>query len=122
MVNGEVEFDEIHDAVRPKMLRYLTSVVGWRDAEDLTQEVFVKVDQALGAFRGEPQLSTWIYRIATNTALDKLRSPSFRQKGQKSLSEEPLPMISESFNRTQYSCFNAQGKPRPPEQETSINT
>ena len=90
MDNGEVEFNKIHDAFRPKILRYLTSLVGRRDAEDLTQEVFVKVNQALGTFRGESQLSTWIYRIATNTALDKLRSPSFRQSEQKSLSEESV--------------------------------
>jgi RNA polymerase sigma-70 factor, ECF subfamily len=90
MGNGEVEFQTIHNAFRPKILRYLTSVVGRRDAEDLTQEVFLKVNQALKTFRGESQLSTWIYRIATNTALDKLRSPSFRQSGQKSLSEESV--------------------------------
>ena len=90
MGSGEIEFPKIHDAFRPKILHYLTNLVGRRDAEDLTQEVFVKVNQALKTFRGESQLSTWIYRIATNTALDKLRSPSFRQKGQKSLSEESI--------------------------------
>jgi RNA polymerase sigma-70 factor (ECF subfamily) len=45
----------------------------------LAQETFVKVHQGLEKFRGESQLSTWIYRIATNTALDKLRSPSFQR-------------------------------------------
>ncbi len=90
MGNGEVEFQTIHDAFRLKILRYLTSMVGRRDAEDLTQEVFLKVNQALKTFRGESQLSTWIYRIATNTALDKLRSPSFRQSGRRSLSEESV--------------------------------
>jgi RNA polymerase sigma-70 factor (ECF subfamily) len=90
MGDGEAKFHEIHNTFRPKILRYLTNVVGWRDAEDLTQEVFVKVNHALKAFRGESQLSTWIYRIATNVALDKLRSPSFRQRGQKSLSDESI--------------------------------
>jgi RNA polymerase sigma-70 factor (ECF subfamily) len=42
-------------------------------------ETFVKVHQSLKNFRGESQLSTWMYRIATNTALDKLRSPSFQR-------------------------------------------
>jgi RNA polymerase sigma-70 factor, ECF subfamily len=90
MGDGELEIDKIHDTFRPKILHYLTNIVGRRDAEDLTQEVFVKVDQALKTFRGESKLSTWIYRIATNAALDKLRSPSFRQTGQKSLSEESI--------------------------------
>jgi RNA polymerase sigma-70 factor, ECF subfamily len=90
MGNREVKFHEIHDTFRPKILRYLTNLVGRRDAEDLTQEVFVKVNQALKTFRGESQVSTWIYRIATNVALDRLRNPSFRQTGGKSLSGDSI--------------------------------
>lgn len=78
MSDGELEFQKIHDMFRPKILRYLTRLVGRHEAEDLTQEVFVKVAQALKTFRGESQLSTWIYRIATNAAVDRLRSPSFQ--------------------------------------------
>ena len=51
-------------------------------AEEVVQEVFVKVSRALPAFRGEAQLSTWLYRIATNTAIDKMRTASFRQEAQ----------------------------------------
>jgi RNA polymerase sigma-70 factor (ECF subfamily) len=43
----------------------------------VTQEVLVKVSQALKDFRNEASLSTWIYRIATNAALDKLRGRDF---------------------------------------------
>ena len=75
----EVEFENIHAAFRPKIHRYLIRMVGEYEAEDLTQEVFVKVSQALKTFRGESELSTWIYRIATNAALDRLRSPSFQR-------------------------------------------
>ena len=49
------------------------------EAEDLTQEVFAKISRALNTFRGEASLSTWVYRIATNTALDRLRGPSFQR-------------------------------------------
>ena len=75
----EVEFENIHAAFRPKIHRYLIRMVGEYEAEDLTQEVFVRVSQALKAFRGESELSTWIYRIATNAALDRFRSPSFQR-------------------------------------------
>jgi RNA polymerase sigma-70 factor, ECF subfamily len=75
----ELDFQTIHADFRPRILRYLARLVGESEAEDLTQEVFVRVHRALPGFRGEAQLSTWIYRIATNTALDRLRSPSFKR-------------------------------------------
>src|SRR5574342_539452 len=78
MSGSGFELQEIYDAFQPRILRYLTRLVGQFEAEDLTQEVFVKAGQALGSFRGESQLSTWIYRIATNAALDRLRSRSFQ--------------------------------------------
>jgi RNA polymerase sigma-70 factor (ECF subfamily) len=78
MSSAELTFDQIHQAFRPKIYRYLTGMVGELEAEDLTQEVFVKLSQALDSFRGEAKLSTWIYRIATNAALDRLRSPKFQ--------------------------------------------
>ncbi len=46
------------------------------EAEDITQEVFVQVFKAIGTFRGESKLSTWIYRIAVN--LCKNRSKYLR--------------------------------------------
>ncbi len=87
---SDPDFHSIYKAFYPKIVRYLANMVGWRDAEDLTQEVFVKVNQALDSFKGESRVSTWIYRIATNSALDKLRSPSFRQRGRKSLSGDSI--------------------------------
>jgi len=75
----DLEFKRIHDGFRPKILRYLRNLVGKDEAEDLTQEVFVKVHQGLKDFRGESQLSTWIYRIATNTAMDKRRNASYKR-------------------------------------------
>ncbi|WP_449447462.1 RNA polymerase sigma factor [Thermomonas brevis] len=43
-------------------------------AEDLTQEAFVRAWQALPAFRFESAISTWLHRLAVNTALMELRS------------------------------------------------
>ncbi len=96
---NDLDFHDIYQTFHPKIVRYLTHMIGRRDAEDLTQEVFVKVNEGLNTFRGESQLSTWLYRIATNAALDKLRSPSFRQRGQKSLSEELTPDIVEIVDK-----------------------
>lgn len=43
------------------------------DAEDVTQEVFLRAHRSLNRFKGNARFSTWIYRIATNVSLDELR-------------------------------------------------
>jgi len=70
------DFKSLHDEFRPRVLRYLTRLVGESEAEDLAQAVMLKVNGALPGFRGDSSVSTWIYRIATNTALDRLRRRS----------------------------------------------
>jgi RNA polymerase sigma-70 factor (ECF subfamily) len=47
------------------------------DVEDVMQEVFIKVYGGLGGFRGEAKLSSWIYQIARNEALNRARKPNF---------------------------------------------
>jgi len=74
-----VDFQRIHESFRPRVLRYLTRLVGERDAEDLAQTVMLKVSGGLQGFRGDSSLSTWIYRIATNVAMDRLRVPEREQ-------------------------------------------
>lgn len=48
------------------------------DAEEITQDVFVDVFRNPGAFRGEAQVSTWLYRIAVNKSIDHLRKKERR--------------------------------------------
>lgn len=73
------DFEAIHSFYRPRIVRYLTRLVGPEAAEDLAQEVFKRVSRGLPDFKGAAKLSTWIYRIATNVATDRLRSRSFQQ-------------------------------------------
>ena len=74
-----MEFEEIYEEFQPKILNYLARLMGPNEAEDMAQVVFAKVSRGLASFKGQSKLSTWIYRIATNTAIDKLRSPAHRQ-------------------------------------------
>jgi RNA polymerase sigma-70 factor, ECF subfamily len=98
MVSEEIRFQQVYDEYQERIFRYLTRMVGKDEAEDLTQEVFVKIGQALETFRGESGLSTWIYRIATNAALDKLRCPSHRLPSVKLLSVESIAETREDEN------------------------
>jgi RNA polymerase sigma-70 factor (ECF subfamily) len=75
----ESEFSEIYSEFYPKIKLYLERLVGENEAEDVAQTVFEKVNNNLTTFKGESKLSTWIFRIATNTALDRLKSKSFKR-------------------------------------------
>lgn len=50
------------------------------DAEDLTQEVFVKAYKNIHSFRGECSMGTWLYRIAVTTSLDFLKSKQRKKR------------------------------------------
>lgn len=82
MTDHQFEFQQVHDEYHSRILRYLARLAGPQEAEDLAQEVFLKVSRALPEFRGEASLSTWLYRIATNTAIDRLRSRAASQIAQ----------------------------------------
>jgi RNA polymerase sigma-70 factor, ECF subfamily len=46
------------------------------DADDLTQDIFIQAFQSLHSFKGESSFSTWLYRIAVNASLNKVRKNS----------------------------------------------
>ena len=54
--------------------RYLKN---WEDAEEVAQDVLMKVHRKIGAFRGDAALSSWIYRITFNTAMSRLRTSRY---------------------------------------------
>jgi len=79
MRSTQKDFPELYKEYYPKIVGYLRRLVGEAEAEDVAQEAFVKVSRSLDGFRGESQLSTWIYRIATNAATDHHRKPTSRE-------------------------------------------
>jgi RNA polymerase sigma-70 factor (ECF subfamily) len=67
-------------------------IVGANDAEEVAQEVFVRVFRGLSAFRGDSQLSTWIYRLTVNASLSHLAKRGRRQEvSDEVLAELPAP-------------------------------
>ncbi len=80
-------FSELVNAFADRIHAYLYNMVGDRElAEDLTQETFVRAWQALSSFRGGAAFGTWLYRIATNLAIDAMRRRK-REGPQQSLDE-----------------------------------
>lgn len=73
-------------------------VISHDDADDIVQDVFVKVWHNLDKFKGESSLFTWIYRIATNESLQFLRKKRNRQWLGGSVSEELAErLVSDKF-------------------------
>ena len=100
MTDGKRSFQEIYERFQPGVLRFLSRLVGQEEAEDVAQEVFLRVDRGLEGFRGESSMGTWIYRIARNAALDRLRSqPAWlenaRQLRAHDSDEDPLDIVSQ---------------------------
>lgn len=88
MEKPDLNFKEIYQNFYAPILRYLTRVAGSHEAEDLTQEVFLKINQSLDSYRGDAKLSTWVYRIATNTAIDRMRRNQSGDRVNKELANE----------------------------------
>jgi RNA polymerase sigma-70 factor (ECF subfamily) len=73
-------FDALFRRWAAPLLRYLERML--RDtaaAEELVQEAFLRVHGARGRYTPQARFSTWLYRIATNLALNELRRPRRRE-------------------------------------------
>ncbi len=69
-----MNYDLLYQQYFEPIKRYLASYSGEEQAEELAQEVFLKVSRNLEKFKGESDVRTWIYRIAINQAKDYLKS------------------------------------------------
>lgn len=90
---SERKFNDIYNEFYPKITQLLTRLVGEHEAEDVAQTVFEKVNSNLSTFKGESKISTWIFRIATNAALDRLKSPSYKRTPSGPLAPVPLQTV-----------------------------
>lgn len=83
MTDRERKFQQFHDDYREKVYRLCLGFTDDRlGADDLFQEILLKVWVALPGFRGESQLATWAYRIAVNTATRYRKSTNRRGKNE----------------------------------------
>ena len=70
----ETAFSELVRETEASVYRYLYTLIKNReDALDLSQETYLKLWRTLGSYRGDCSPTTWILRIAKNTAIDHLR-------------------------------------------------
>src|SRR6476661_651313 len=77
----EGSFEELVRRYQRPISAYVYRMVGnYESALDLTQEIFIKVYSSLRRYRDEFKFSTWIYKIAHNSAVDHLRRSATREQ------------------------------------------
>lgn len=77
----------VYETYRRRVYSLVLRIAGEQEAEELTQEVFLKAFRYLDKFRGEAQLGTWLYRMAVNAALSHVTRSKARFKAPESLLE-----------------------------------
>jgi RNA polymerase sigma-70 factor (ECF subfamily) len=78
--SAELDFTDVFETYRQPIRNFLTrQTENAAQADDLTQEVFVRVYRGLPGFRGDSSLTTWLYQIARNVFFDFTRQASTRR-------------------------------------------
>ncbi|MFN2387102.1 MAG: sigma-70 family RNA polymerase sigma factor [Thermoanaerobaculia bacterium] len=88
-------FETLLRRYQTRVMGHVARMVGNReDALDLTQEIFIKVFQALDRYNAQYKFSTWLFRIAGNAAIDHLRKRRPRTVPLESQDPEARPAMS----------------------------
>ena len=76
----DLSFENMYTAYEKPLYNFVLRMVkDAQSAEDLIQDIFIKIYQKLKSFRGEASVSTWVYKIATNAYLDYIRSSNYKK-------------------------------------------
>jgi RNA polymerase sigma-70 factor (ECF subfamily) len=78
---GDVRaFEHLYRTHLPRVHSIVRRMSGGRDADELTQDVFVRVWQKLGSFRGDSAFGTWLHRLAVNVVIERFRQDATRRQ------------------------------------------
>ena len=95
-------FEALLQRYQTKVFRLIFSIIGnAAQAEEVTQDVFLRIWQALNSYDGRASLSTWIYTIARNTSISHLRAQSYRKTSPLDQVPEPLTESEPVLSRIQ---------------------
>jgi RNA polymerase sigma-70 factor, ECF subfamily len=98
--SGDVRaFEQLYRAHVPRVHSLVRRMAGGRDVDELTQDVFVRVWQKLGSFRGDSAFGTWLHRLAVNVVIERFRQDTARRQrlhdGEEIFDSLPAPARSE---------------------------
>lgn len=125
------------EPLRQPLFSYIYRVVTERqDAEDLLQDVLVRVLESLPGFRGEARFKTWVFGIATHTCLDHLRRKrrwriEAQLEGEREADESPeqLDRLAHEMSQPEFVfeirehiafCFSCVSRTLPPDKQAAL--
>jgi RNA polymerase sigma-70 factor (ECF subfamily) len=73
-------FEQLYRTHLPRVHSLVRRMAGGRDTDELTQDVFVRVWQKLGTFRGDSSFTTWLHRLAVNVVIERFRTEQTRRQ------------------------------------------
>jgi RNA polymerase sigma-70 factor, ECF subfamily len=129
--------DSLVEPWRKPLFGYIYRMVTLRqDAEDLLQDVLVRVLEGIREYRGEARFKSWLFGIATHVCLDHLREKKRWRVEAQLIGEqeaeadpEKLPMLQELTRQPEFQfeirehiafCFSCISRTLPPEQQAAI--
>jgi RNA polymerase sigma-70 factor, ECF subfamily len=72
-------FEAIYRTHLPRVHSLVRRMTAGRDADEVTQDVFVRLWQKLGTFRGDSSFTTWLHRLAVNVVIERFRTEQVRR-------------------------------------------
>jgi RNA polymerase sigma-70 factor, ECF subfamily len=78
---GDVRaFERLYQAHLPRVHSLVRRMTAGRDSDELTQDIFVRVWQKIGSFRGDSAFGTWLHRLAVNVVIERFRTDTVRRQ------------------------------------------
>jgi len=102
-------FQKLYDDYHQKVYNTAITMLGnAEDAEDVVQEVFMKIYRKISSFDGRSKIGTWLYRIAVNVCIDHVRRNKVQRTKTLSVEEETLINLKEKGNEVEKSVTSGE--------------
>ena len=113
-LGDRVAFETLVRHYQPRIHRLVGLLVDdeWHEAEDLTQETFIRAYRAIGQFRGDSTFRTWLHRIALNVVWSyraRRRQRPFASHAMNDGAEGPVPDVATSADDPEAALIRRQG-------------